>query len=157
MLSRRETVLYLQKTQYWDDLNDKATFHVAEAVYFGTNIGWIVPKHAYYEHLLSQALMAYVEMGLVTKWYEDVIRKKKGEEYVDRLGSTNANKRRQESTTGQQSLSMSNVNWIFLLYMYAISGSILVFCFEHLFAWFQKVQCCTRREDFSKREIVSSP
>lgn len=142
MLSSTATVVYLQKTVYWDNVNEKETFHIANAVYFGTNIGWILPKHTYYEEVFSQGLMAFEEMGLITKWYDDVIKKKRGELSADEISKAKFSGKKEESETGQHSLTMSNLSWIFYMYFYALGGCVAVFVAENVVSRTGLKSCC---------------
>jgi hypothetical protein len=73
---------YIQRTIFWDHHKNKPRFHLSTTCYMETNIGWVAPKNAKYTPMLMRGLRLLGESGLIEKWKEDLVWRKREQQWV---------------------------------------------------------------------------
>jgi hypothetical protein len=129
--------LYEQRTRFWEDLKEKPLYHVVKSEYMSSNVGWIVHRHAFFGKLLQEAITTCNDMGLTTKWYNDLIIIKRRELMEERAEQVVWAAGRASQGYARQ-LGMRHLSWVFEWMMIGYAAGAAVFFAEVLYGMITK-------------------
>jgi hypothetical protein len=113
MFLANDEALFLQRTEFWDTKADKPLFNIAKSCYMASSFGWIIPKNSYFEEAVKEVMDKFKEAGLIKKWEDDLVEKKR------RVMLGLKNEVKEESV---RALALDELSWVFYCYLY---GNIL--------------------------------